>query len=214
MKAVSSECLSREHHRAHAIRVGLAEDMLRHFTKSPENRALKICVRTRLSALLTPELMALALYRVAHFLYVNGRWRIAFCITWLNFLINKVNITPQSCIGPGCRLAHPAGVTFHGSAGRGLTLYSLAVCCPDSSLNGAMASAPKLGDNVALGAHAVVIGSFCIGDGTRIAQAVRLASDAPAGVLVVSSSVRPRIRARSELPGQPSRPSGLAMESR
>jgi serine O-acetyltransferase len=169
----------------------LSEDIRRFLEKSPENRAAGDRFKTRVSAFLTPQLMSLAGHRAAHWLHVNGLTRTARLVSGLNFLLHKVSITPDSCIGPGCHLPHPTGLCFSGIAGRGLTLYSLSFCGPreDGLASGA---SPRLGDRVTLGGQAIVLGAVSIGSDTKIAPRVTLSADAPSGVLVVSRVLRPR----------------------
>jgi len=191
MNKRSSERPPCEHYRLSALRKSWSEDILRFLTKSTENRAAGDNFKSRLSASLTPELLCLLLYRISHYLYVNSWRRLAVVVSRLNLLLHKVSITPQSCIGPGCRLSHPAGVTFQGTAGRGLTLYSLAVCCArEGSGDGPVERGPRLGDRVTVGAHAVLLGPISVGNDTQIAFSVGLDRDTPPGVLVYSKSLR------------------------
>ena len=191
MKPASSECLAHGHHTLSGLRDNVSEDILRYLNRSPEDQARGDNFRTRLSAFLTPELLCLFLYRMAHFLHVTGWGRLAAGVTRFNFLLHKVSITPSSCIGPGCRLSHPAGVMFHGRAGRELTLFSLAVCCPqEPSIRHVAETGPCLGDRVTVGAHAVLLGPITVGSDTKIAFSVRLDHDTPPGVLVVCKSLR------------------------
>ncbi|HUU22888.1 MAG TPA: hypothetical protein VM389_10170 [Phycisphaerae bacterium] len=191
MNPVPSDCLAQGHRRLSTIRRSLSADILRFLNKSPENRAAGDNLRTRLGAFLTPQLLCLLLYRIAHYLHVNGWGRLAVLVTRLNLLIHKVNISPQSCIGAGCFLPHPVGVTFHGTAGRGLTLYSLCVCCPrEPGVDGPAEAGPRLGHRVTVGGHAVLLGPITVGDDTKVAPKVCLDREAPAAVLVVSKAVR------------------------
>lgn len=190
MNALPTECLEQAHQQLAAVWTGLSADILRYLTKSPENEALGDNLKTRLSAFLTPELLCLFLYRIAHYLYVNGWGRAALFVTRLNFLFHKVSITPQSCIAPGCRLSHPAGVTFHGRAGPGLTLYSLAICGSRHCVDGPVETGPRLGARVTVGAHAVLLGPITVGDDTKIAFSVRLDRDVAARALVICKSLR------------------------
>lgn len=192
-------CRRHGHHRFSAIRASLSEDILRYLNKSPENQAAGDTLKSRLGALMTPNLLALLLYRVAHYLYVNGWPRSARLVTSLNSLIHRVSIPPQSCIGPGCFLPHPAGVTFCGTAGQGLTLYSQAVCCPgEVFLEGPVEAGPHLGNRVTLGGQAVVVGPITVGDDAKVAFSTRLDRDAPAGVIVVSRALRAIVRPRPD----------------
>jgi serine acetyltransferase len=169
----------------------VAADILRYLNKSPHNRARGDTLRSRLSAFLTPDLLCLSAYRIAHWLHVNGWRRAATAVSRVNFFAHKVWIPPQSCIGAGCRLPHPAGVTFCGRAGRGLTLYSLSVCCALEGADAPLELSPVLGDRVTVGAHAVLLGPLRIGDDVKIAFQVRLDRDAPPRALVVSRILRP-----------------------
>lgn len=190
-------CIAFEHQKLIAVWRGLGEDIFRYLNKSPENQAAGDTWKSRLSAILTPHFMALFLYRIAHYLYLNRWHRAASLVSSINCVSHKVWIPPQSCIGPSCLLPHPAGVTFCGTAGRDLTLYSLAVCCPrEPFLDGSTDAGPRLGDRVTIGAHAVVIGPVNVNDDVKVAFSVRLDSDAPAGVLVVSKALRIAVRSR------------------
>jgi serine O-acetyltransferase len=166
-------------------------DIVRQLTMSPETAALGDGLKRRLSAFLRPEIQCLFLHRVSHYLHAKGRVRLGRIVARMNFLLHKASITPQSCIGPGCRLPHPPGMYFHGQAGAGLTLFSLAVCgTDDTCLEGSLERAPYLGDRVLLGAHAVLMGPIVVGPDTKVPYSVRLAADAPARVVVVSRNLR------------------------
>jgi serine O-acetyltransferase len=192
---LSAECLARKHDRFSTLRSNVSEDIARFLTKSSHDLARGDTWKTRWSAFLTPEVFPVFWYRVAHYLNVTGWPRLAIFVTRINSLLHKVYITPQSCIGPGFRLPHPAGVTFHGKAGRGLTIYSLGICCAGTDeWGGPRETGPALGEYVTIGAHAVVQGNVAVGDSTIVAYAARLDRDAPGGILVSSGSLRASIR--------------------
>jgi len=192
-----SPCREYRHHAISGAWRNVSEDIFRYLTKSPENLAGGDDLLHRVSAFFTPELMGLFLYRVSHCLWVNRCRRMAVSVSRFNYMMHKVNITPQSCIGPGCRLSHPTGVTFHGRAGRELTLFSLAVCCATEPRFGApVETGPLLGDRVTIGAHAVLIGPVTVGDDTRLALGAWVNRDTPARVIVVSNAFYRRPRPR------------------
>ncbi|MBK6659220.1 MAG: hypothetical protein IPG43_14180 [Proteobacteria bacterium] len=58
-------------------------------------------------------------------------------------------------------------MVFEGSAGRELTLFSYAVC--RRPVVGAR-HAPRLGNRVTVGGHAVLCGAITVGDDVRISQ--------------------------------------------
>lgn len=194
MSRISNRCQAFAHQRLRTVASDLSQDILRYLNKSPENRAAGDTRKTRLGAFLTPQLLCLFVYRVAHWFHVNRWRRVASWLSRANLVLHKVHLPPQSCIGPGCFLPHPAGVTFCGTAGSGLTLYSIAVCCPlQANWNDPLLCGPQLGDRVMVGGHAAVLGPVLVGDDVKIAFSVRLACDAPAGVLVVSKAQRARV---------------------
>jgi serine O-acetyltransferase len=196
---VATECRAYQHHKLRGIWSNTGKDILRFLTKSPENRAAGDGLKTRLSAFLRPELQCLFLYRVAHYLHVRGWWRAAIVLTRINFLVHKANITPESCIGPAARVPHPAGLTFCGRAGRGVTIFALSTCCPSGPFGENSAhEGPVLGDDVMVGGHSVVVGPLQIADSTKISFGVRLARDTPRGVLVVARTMRGKALGQSQ----------------
>jgi serine O-acetyltransferase len=193
----STDCLARGHHSLAGLWSNLSEDLARYLAKSPANVARGDTLKSRVSAFLTPDLLCLLLYRTSHYLYVKNWRRLAAGVGLLNSVVHRVTITPQSCIAAGCRLPHPSNVTFHGRAGSGLTLYSLAICCPrDPVLDIPVTLGPNLGDRVTVGAHAVVMGAINLADDTKVAFTVWIDRDVPAGSLVVSAALRQTMRSR------------------
>jgi serine O-acetyltransferase len=151
------------------LRFNIRQDINRYLTKSQTNKALGKGFKRRLSAFFMPEIQCLILYRLAHFLYVNQWKNLGLFVARLNQIVHKVNIPPQSCIGPGCRLSHPPGVVFHGSAGKRLTLFSLAVCYSSTaSADAILEACPRIGNNVQLGAYTTVSGPIKISDNVKI----------------------------------------------
>lgn len=193
----SADCLARGHHRLAGVWSNLSEDLARYLTKSPANLAQGDTLKSRVSAFLTPDLLCLLFYRTSHYLYVKNWRRLASGISFLNSIVHRVTITPQSCIAAGCRLPHPSNVTFHGRAGAGLTLYSLAICCPrEPVLDVPVTLGPNLGNRVTVGAHAVVMGAIHLADNSKVAFTVWIDRDVPAGSLVVSAALRQTMRSR------------------
>lgn len=187
-------CRQHGHDRFAGVRANIRADVGRYLTMSPENIERGSGFKQRLSAFLRPELLCLTMHRIAHYLHVRGWRRSARLVTRINALLHKVHLTPQSCIGPGCRLPHPSGLAFHGRAGTGLTLFSTCVCCPAGPIvDGPLEVAPCLGDDVTVGGHAVLIGPIEIGDRVKISFSARVAEDVPSDVVVISRSVRNRV---------------------
>lgn len=189
-------CAARGHNRWAAVRACISQDVRRYLTKSSHDVTRGDSLKTRLSAAITPEVLPVIVYRFAHYLYVNGWHRGAVFASRINQILHRVQITPQSCIGSGFRLPHPAGVTFHGRAGDELTVFALGTCCSaDHAWEGPVESGPLLGDSVTIAARAVVQGPVTVGRGTTVAFNVQLNQDAVEDVLVVSKILRFTIRA-------------------
>jgi serine acetyltransferase len=180
------------------VRSNAGKDILRYLTKSAGDRARGDSFRTRLSAALSPEVFPVILHRVAHYFWTNERYRMAEILTRANCYLHKVNISADSCIGPGLRLPHPAGVTFRGNAGSGVTIYSLAVCCEETNTERAGKRGPELGDGVTIGAHAVVLGEVKVGSGASVFYSIALERDAPETAVVSSRALRYTFKNRCE----------------
>lgn len=192
MKDFETLCVRDSHRSWVGLREDFSEDMHRFLTKSP-HVVVPHDWKHRVSAACTPQMLAVFLYRISHYLHARGWRRCAVLLSRCNQLLHKVAIVPESCIGPALLLPHPTGVTFCGIAGRELTLYSLAVC---SSLRGpgSRAGLPRLGDRVTLGAHAVIMGPVSVGNDVKIAYSIRVIQDIPPRVMVVSNALYVRIR--------------------
>lgn len=177
------------------VRRALHDDITRFLNKSPENQAVGDTLKSRTGALLTPQLLCLLLYRVAHRLQVQGWCRLARCVVRLNLGLHRVHIAADSCIGPGCLLPHPVGLVFVGHAGPQFTIYSMAVCCPDSASPRAAADdGPHFGERVSVGVQAVLLGPLTVGDDSKIGVCVSLTrQDVPARSMVLPRNWRPRL---------------------
>lgn len=181
-------------------------DVTRFLNKSPENQAVGDTLRSRTGALLTPQLLCLLFYRIAHRLHVAGWRRLAGAVVRANALVHRVHISADSCIGPGCLLPHPAGLVFVGHAGAQLTLYSMAVCCPSGPVPLASADhGPHLGERVSVGVHAVLMGPLQVDDDTLIGPCLKVGQSLPAGVMVLARGWRARMHPRAHADAQPSR---------
>lgn len=184
---MTERCRQLGHHKLAALRASLAADLDRYLDKSPMNRAAGRSLRKRISSFLTPDLLSVFLYRLAHWLFAGGCARTGTLISRINFFVHKVSIGPNACIGPGLRLPHPTGVVFGGRAGCGLTLYALAICgSVDADPGAPLEICPTLGDRVTLAAGAVVLGPLHVGDDAKISFHARPDRDVPAGVLVAA----------------------------
>ncbi|MCZ4316092.1 hypothetical protein O4H66_22050 [Comamonadaceae bacterium G21597-S1] len=199
-------CVCRREHGWSPVWRAVHADVTRFLNKSPENQAVGDTLRSRTGALLTPQLLCLLFYRIAHRLQVAGWPRLAGAVVRANALVHRVHISADSCIGPGCLLPHPAGLVFVGHAGAQLTLYSMAVCCPSGPVPLAPADrGPHLGERVSVGVHAVLMGPLQVGDDTLIGPCLKVGQSLPANVMVLARGWRARMHARAHADAQPLR---------
>ena len=150
----------------------------------------------RASAFLTPSVLACFWYRLSHYAHRRGWRRLAFACAWANLLTTRASIAPASRIGGGLYLPHPStGIVFQGTAGRNLRLFAgsgvAARYLPMSARE--LQGAPRLGDDVSIGAKAFVGGAVTIGTGARIGFNAFVDRDLPPGAIVVSAHVRSRV---------------------
>lgn len=152
----------------------------------------------KLSILLMPGPMCCALHRLAHWMWCKD-WRFAAgLLARINYVVHKAEIAPGASIGPGMYLPHTVGVLFQGHAGRGLTLYTNCQVAPQRAtppFGEVPQDAPTLGNDVTVGAYAVVLGPAQIGDAVRIGPAAVINGDL-GPEMVAFSRLRPKLSAQ------------------
>ncbi len=134
----------------------------------------------------TNHFLSITLYRISHFLDCNGWEWLGGVLSWLNCLMTKASLSPNSCIGGGLFMPHPTGMIFQGNAGEGLTLYANSLCAslksPDSTDN---RGHPILGNNVTISGQSGVFGAFTLSDETHLAAKVQLTQNTESHNLVL-----------------------------
>ena len=195
MSRVAARCSAYRHGSMRTLREEILSDLRRFMTKSQDNLSAPDDLLHRVSAFCTPQILAQALYRTAHYCFVRQWLLPAAILARVNSLVHKVNIPPQSCIGPGLHMPHPCGVTFCGSAGSECTIYSLATAGADTRhADGPINLSPFLGNRVTLAAHEALMGPITVGDDVKTALfTFRMDFDVPSGVMVRSRAKRPTL---------------------
>ena len=150
-----------------------------------------------IGAFTSTQIFATGLYRLSHWLHMRGWCFGALVVFWTNLLLNKVTITPQSCIGPRLFLPHPVGMVIHGRLQSGTTFYARTLCTSHSSaLMSSLDHAPMVGRDVTFTGHSAVLGPVDVGDNVRVGSGVTLSQDAPSDVAVASAIARARFTTR------------------
>lgn len=165
----------------------IEQDILRYMHFSSDFSGDKVSFMRKLGAFLTPSVMCVAIYRVAHACHVrNWQWLASF-FNGLNRLLHHCYISPGARIGPGLYIPHCSGIYFYGHAGKNLMLYARAVVGANEAVfssNTVRDDAPIIGDDVMVGAFAVVSGPVSIGDNCKIGANVLLQTDTEADMTV------------------------------
>jgi serine O-acetyltransferase len=124
---------------------------------------------------------ALQTYRVAHWLWSQGRETLAFYLQSRSSELFQVDIHPAAQIGAGVFIDHGTGVTIGETAVVGDDVSMLhGVTLGGTSAEGGDRH-PKIGKGVLLGAGAKVIGNIAIGDYAKIAAGSVVLKPVPAG---------------------------------
>jgi serine O-acetyltransferase len=156
-------------------------------------------VRLLLRGLVSQGFFAILVYRIFRWFYERGipTQPFRFLAERLVEITTGISIPVEAQIGKGLRIHHFGGIILHPEVviGDYCTLYH------DVTLGdrGGWGSAPRIGNNVLIGAGAKVLGDIEIGDGSMIgANAVVLTSVPPGsiavGVPAVCKPIRSSIR--------------------
>ncbi|MGM0568186.1 MAG: serine O-acetyltransferase [Elusimicrobiota bacterium] len=142
--------------------------------------------RTPLEVFLSyPGLHALWLHRIAHFLYLKKEFVTARLISHLARFLSGIEIHPGAVVGKRFFIDHGSGVVIGETAriGDDCLVYQGVVLGGTSTKK--EKRHPTLGNNVIIGAGAVVLGPVKIEDNARIGSGAVVVTDVPAGATAV-----------------------------
>lgn len=132
--------------------------------------------------MLSPQVRAVVSFRIAHLLTRLHLSPWALLMKARNLRQTGADIHPLATIGPGFCLVHTSGVVI----GQGSVIGSdcrmhqgATVGEPGRGSRNSMSN-PVVGDNVTIGAHAVIMGPSIVGDGALIGANSVVVSDIPA----------------------------------
>ncbi len=132
-----------------------------------------------------PGLHALWFHRLAHFLWCHKLWLLARCVSHVSRFLTGIEIHPGAKIGRRFFIDHGIGVVIGETAevGDDVLMYQGAV------LGGTTLDKkkrhPTIGNNVVIGAGAIVLGAITVGDGARIGSGSVVIRSVPPGATVV-----------------------------
>ena len=142
-------------------------------------------IKTPLEVLLYPSFRVMIQYRKAHKLYQNGHYFLARWISQRAARTTGIEIHPGAQIGKGLFIDHGNGVIIGETAiiGDNVTLYQGVTLGGTGKETGKRH--PTLRDNVMVSAGAKVIGSFTIGENSKIGAGSVVLEEVPPNCTVV-----------------------------
>ncbi len=142
-------------------------------------------IKTPLEVLLYPSFRVMIKYRRAHKLYLKGHYFLARWISQRAARKTGIEIHPGATIGKGLFIDHGSGVIIGETAiiGDNVTLYQGVTLGGNGKETGKRH--PTIGDNVMISAGAKIIGSFTVGENSKIGAGSVVINEVPPNCTVV-----------------------------
>jgi serine O-acetyltransferase len=170
--------------------------------------------RSRWEVLLYPGVHALALHRVAHWLFVAELYFLARLINHIARLLTAIDIHPGAKIGRNFFIDH--GFVVIGETaeiGDDVTIYQHVTLGGTNPANGNPGKRhPTICDGVIIGSGANVLGPITVGERARIGANAVVNKDVPEGAIMVGIPAKPTLVAAEEYQ-RPFVPYGMCNES-
>lgn len=132
-----------------------------------------------------PGLHAIWLHRISHYLYEKGMVLLPRLISNIARFLTGIEIHPGATIGKGLFIDHGTGVVIGETAelGENVTLYQGVTLGGTGKEKGKRH--PTIGDNVVVATGAKVLGSFKVGDNSKIGAGSVVLREVPPNSTVV-----------------------------
>lgn len=142
-------------------------------------------IKSPMEVLLYPSFQVMLRYRVAHKLYLKGHYFLARWVSQKAARKTGIEIHPGATIGKGLFIDHGSGVIIGETAvvGDNVTLYQGVTLGGTGKESGKRH--PTLEDNVLVSAGAKILGSFTIGENSKIGAGSVVLKPVPPNCTVV-----------------------------
>lgn len=143
-------------------------------------------VKSRLEAVLCyPGLHAIWLHRIAHHFYNKGWVVLPRILNTFSRFLTGIDIHPGAKLGPGLFIDHGMGLVIGETAelGSNVTLYQGVTLGGTGKEKGKRH--PTIGNNVVISSGAKVLGSFTVGDNSKIGSGSVVLKEVPPNSVVV-----------------------------
>ena len=142
-------------------------------------------LHSKLEVLLYPSFRAMISYRMSHKLYLKGHYFFARWISQRSAKKTGIEIHPGATIGKGLFIDHGHGVVIGETAivGDNVTLYQGVTLGGTGKETGKRH--PTIGDNVMISAGAKILGSFEIGENSKVGAGSVVLTPVPSNCTVV-----------------------------
>ncbi|NNM76714.1 serine acetyltransferase [Sphingomonas sp. ID1715] len=158
-------------------------------------RARDPAPRTRWEILLYPGVLAVALHRVAHWLFEGELFFLARFVNHLSRFLTAIDIHPGAKIGRNLFIDH--GFTVIGETaeiGDNVTIYQCVTLGGTNPANGVAGKRhPTLEDGVIVGSGAQVLGPITVGKGARVGANAVVTKDVAEGAVMVGIPAKPTL---------------------
>jgi serine O-acetyltransferase len=156
-------------------------------------RARDPAPRSRWEILTYPGLHAMALHRIAHWLYRADLFLLARIVNHLARFLTSIDIHPGAKIGRHLFIDHGLGVVIGETAeiGDNVTIYQNVTLGGTDPINSSGKRHPTIGNDVIIGAGAKIIGAFKVGDRARIGSNAVVTKAVPDGATMVGIPAKP-----------------------